>query len=616
MPNPPILTFISTSYQQPYYYNPQNNSTSWNEIVPTEEKTPNLADNWVIVPSRKYKYNYFYNTELNISQWQFPPVSQLYQNSCSKIRPLHWTGNSCYLDTTIFSLFINSTIFNDYLLNTSITYDFQSPCGGTRQESIQSRIAIQEELRKITASIRGLGTEMTNIKTLRKLFGKCGLVGEGFCNENTRDAGEVLSYLLSILPNSDFLKVRISTYATNDTGDNPDLILASKRDEYRSVIAEITSDVLNDLPKNSLTHIQNFLLMKDDVTFTSEDDYLRVEEGGNTTLFSRKITETEILSAPIIIFRLHRNQQLNDGKTRIIDVPIIPDETIVLQSSKQTFNLNAITLFHGIHYVCYYVCDNDWYFYNDKPGPGTPYIQKIGSYLDLLNHKYEGVNVQTNGVNYYYINQDNTSPITEYKTSSFKSGKKGNSSIPIESKYKTSSFKNAINKNPYISNILNNIVEKERKEKEENSSADDIKIVILRGEQINKSLESYIIKHLEECFGEKGNISTFHKEWYNWYFAMKDGKILGFLGLDGSYTIWNLCTPEQYRGQGVATKLINRAINDSCSTGHIPSLLVSKIKPTYSKLISYYQKLGFIIDEDIKNDKQTSMVYICDFLKK
>ena len=415
MEKPQLLIFISSRYNQPYYYNPQNNTTLWLSIedqkFTQEGHIPlNLPPKWIRIPSKRYQKDYFYNTQSHVSQWQIPTQQIL----CEKIRPLTWTGNSCYIDSTIFALFINSTPFSEYILNTPITQDTQLmnkkyTCGNTKEESLQNRTAIQTELRNIVQSIHGQGPWIKNVSKLRKLFKHCNQIGEGFCDKESHDAGEVLTYLLSILPPSDFRAVRVSTYASNNLTSNPDLTLTTQQQLNLSVVLEVPVYTLEELPKNMSTNISSFLTQKDDTQFESSSDYYKPTSGpGQGQAFQRKITQSEVLSAPILIFRLHRNTPIyNDDYeqigTKIIDASITPEETIILPSSQQIFNLSAITLYYQHHYVCYYLCDNEWYFYNDTSDEP---IKKIGSYADLLKSTYNNKTIQTYGTNYYYTRRE------------------------------------------------------------------------------------------------------------------------------------------------------------------------------------------------------------------
>ena len=325
------------------------------------------------------------------------------------------------------------------------------------------------------------------------------------------------------------------------------------------MVVEVDMYTLEKLPHNISTDISSFLTAKDDIKFESSSDYYKPTSGsGQGQAFQRKITHSEVLSAPILIFRLHRNTPIYNTNyeqtgTHIINKSITPEETIILPASQQIFNLSAVTLYYSQHYVCYYLCNKEWYFYNDTAAEP---IKKIGSYADLLHSTYNKQTIQTYGTNYYYTQRE-TSVIS-----------------PIQ-------------------------------------SPQDIEIVVLTGPEA-KSREHIINKYLSECFGSE--LTEGVSKYEQWYFAERNGEILGFLALDKDDIIWNVCTHSVFRGQGAATKIITVVMQYVCDQGNYPRLLVSKNKSSYTKLIPYYQKLGFTIEKDksiAKYPNSTVMKHYC-----
>ncbi len=84
------LIFTSRKYNVPYYYNPVSNKTSWSsfgfdinkQLIERANafKPPDLTKNPMdinpnyAVKSKKYGYNYFFNTETKTSKWEIPKV--------------------------------------------------------------------------------------------------------------------------------------------------------------------------------------------------------------------------------------------------------------------------------------------------------------------------------------------------------------------------------------------------------------------------------------------------------------------------------------------------------------------------------------------------------------
>ena len=93
-----------------------------------------------------------------------------------------------------------------------------------------------------------------------------------------------------------------------------------------------------------------------------------------------------------------------------------------------------------------------------------------------------------------------------------------------------------------------------------------------------------------------------------WIFIFLRKKTVGFLTIDSTNIIWNVCVAPNYRNRGVAQEAIQKAVEYSCPIRN-PRLLVDNKGKTYDKLIKLYNKYGFNI---IKNDGQfTTMEFKC-----
>ena len=84
------LLFTSRKYNKPYYYDPVSNKTSWSsfgfdinkQLIERANafKPPDLTKNPMdinpnyAVKSKKYGYNYFFNTETKTSKWEIPRI--------------------------------------------------------------------------------------------------------------------------------------------------------------------------------------------------------------------------------------------------------------------------------------------------------------------------------------------------------------------------------------------------------------------------------------------------------------------------------------------------------------------------------------------------------------
>ena len=86
-----------------------------------------------------------------------------------------------------------------------------------------------------------------------------------------------------------------------------------------------------------------------------------------------------------------------------------------------------------------------------------------------------------------------------------------------------------------------------------------------------------------------------HETEYGWYFCLDGDKIIGGLGTvdndfherkDLSPNICAVCTDEEYRGQGIAGKLLDLAVSDLRANGISPVYLVTD-------LIGFYERYGW-----------------------
>ena len=195
------------------------------------------------------------NTQTFLKEWG---------QSC-KILGLNYTGNSCYMDSTLLSIFAipNNTITNNILnknLTTLKTKKLWSKCNPNIDTDIKIRQDIQKALNNITQSIRG----KNNIKTcsnLRSLIKKCP-GSQPFHNTETQDAGEFLSYLFNLFQ-VNVATTKRETYGSNSLSNNPKwTLVTSSIDIHASPIIDITSIKLININENY--NITKFVKQTDD----------------------------------------------------------------------------------------------------------------------------------------------------------------------------------------------------------------------------------------------------------------------------------------------------------------------------------------------------------------
>ena len=378
--------------QKNYYYNTLTNKTQW--------EIPNLLPEWDEKVSKSTGLVYYYNRKTGQSTWD-PPIVSENGPTCSNIRGLKWRGNSCYLDSTLVAFFSNPCRFTDNILTMNLSENrFSSsdkglyPCGRTYNEDLENRQMVQNQLNIIVQSIRGYGNIVEYCFNLRETFKQCPNT-ENYYNNEIKDAGEFLGYLLSLFPVNTAVKRRI-TYATNDMSIEPperSLIKTSDiLDKESSIIQPIDSFTLLSL-RGQTSGLNSFIKQKEDTypnELTAENLFYPKQDGIG---YKRRITYETLERAPYIVFSLKRINLFTD----FINTQIIPEPIINLPSG-DVFFLSAIVIFEGLHYTCTFVCNDIWYYYNDLNSRNYG-IKKIGTYNDMLKIK---PNPTTNGTQYYY----------------------------------------------------------------------------------------------------------------------------------------------------------------------------------------------------------------------
>lgn len=315
---------------------------------------------------------------------------------CSKnLRGLDWVGNSCYLDSSLFSLFaIPNKFIDDNILNANLTPRYsQIECssGAESDDVVElgevdwlNRIEIQDKLKHIVFNIRNnIETKCVDLrKSLRKCDNTCQYAGD-----NTQDAGEFLTALFRMF-DLNLAKKKTVTYGSFSDVENPtDLEITNESiDTVSSIIQYVP--YFNIMKTTSDTHyeLRDLIKIKDDSGILAPG----YEFGSKN--YRRRLQCTTLVDTPYLIFRIDRFFMYNFYRTKII-----PNELITLDSLK-SFVLSAIVAFDRRHYTCYFRCGNDFYYYDDG---GECLIEKVGSYEDMLV-VCNKPNVITNGTLYFY----------------------------------------------------------------------------------------------------------------------------------------------------------------------------------------------------------------------
>ena len=134
---------------------------------------------------------------------------------------------------------------------------------------------------------------------------------------------------------------------------------------------------------------------------------------------------------------------------------------------------------------------------------------------------------------------------------------------------------------------------------EDTDSSEDMEFKSFNYKDIDEDMKMKMRIDFNKCFNNFWDLSDIKT-----YVIMRKGDIVSFLQLYGN-TIYNLCTPEKYRRQGYAKKLIDYV---KSKYENNLNLYIDKLKNSHDKLLNYYKKMGFNeILSDI-NDK-TKMAY-------
>lgn len=389
-------TTHQTSDGKQFYFNTVSRKSQWHK--PSKPANQSLLpEGWVELQHRKTGKLYYRNKITGEIFWVHPNEGP----NCNNIRGLKWKGNSCYVDSTLLSFFAVPTEFTDNILNMDLKDhpipEFARggfPCGNTRDIDLVNRQKVQDQLRNIANSIRGIGTKVDYCTDLRKAFKNCPDI-ENYHDANVKDAGEFLGYILSMFPVNTAVSRKI-TYGTNDMQEDP---------PKQSLVE--TSNVLDDKASIIIT-VDPFTLLKYAKGLGISNIINHVEDSGPEPLssenlfrpegkgpFKRRITVTTLEKAPYVVFSLKRIDSITGN---FINTIFFSQDKFVLPSG-QRFRLSAIVIYSPGHYTCTFRCGKEWYYYNDMGGGRTYELRKLGDIIEMLRIRPVPTTV---GTQYFY----------------------------------------------------------------------------------------------------------------------------------------------------------------------------------------------------------------------
>lgn len=358
------LEFRSVTYDKPYWFNIVTNKSTFQKPSTIKDCDYNLPTNWARVKSRTQDKFYFYDKMNKTTQWFLP----FPRDQCNK--SLSWTGNSCYMDSILQSIFgpgVDNTLARE-ILYTNLNYDKRKNLCDVKYREI-----IQSKLQEISDTIQNISKkDIKDVRAFRKVLRRCPYGGAGeeeqFYGTDMRDAGEFLAYILNFFPISDKAVKKEKKYVTNE---GEELKLIDESIDYNSsIIININWQKL--LLSEGLS-LENFLSDETELTF---DLPFNVDQYPGQ--FKNRVTLIEIIDSPAVIFSVERVTLLrniisstdddDDDETYYIDKNISVPNWITLSSGK-SLKLSAIVIYESAHYTCYFKCKNEWYYYNDMATP-------------------------------------------------------------------------------------------------------------------------------------------------------------------------------------------------------------------------------------------------------
>ena len=416
--------YMSKSRTDTVYYIHKDSSTAqWFYDILSgeqEETSTQLPIGWE-KRSTSCNNNYYVNTQTNTSHWYLPSVPSAPSAPSAPIVPivpsvpivprgLEWTGQSCYLDSTLFALFAGDRGPNDFVTN-MLTMDLDTidpalmeiKCSDNPSKDKERRKLVQKELKLISESItRVEGAPIVKKCTnLREALIKC-KSGSIYKKHLTADSGEFIMYLTSLFQTDPVIK-KDTIYGTHNTIDdfetlkaNGELFKTNTRNFNSSGFIDVEYEVLEQTP----TILLSSLLTKDIDVETSNNVYPRI------------ITVREILKAPYLIFNLFRLGNETSKRTYTVTEPqiwcgneVFYEPTISV--GDDTLSCYAIVIHSGsCHYVAVARYGNFWYYYDDiiKTSKSKYTIIQFNSLEDIVKKSRKGriFNPLTNGTQFYY----------------------------------------------------------------------------------------------------------------------------------------------------------------------------------------------------------------------
>ena len=286
------------------------------------------------------------------------------ENSCNTIRGLRWTGNSCYMDSVLVSIFaVPGSIVADTILHGVIV-------NGTCETA--SLWKIRAELSTIRTKMR---TETTDVSSFRSAIKACPVESK-FHEMGTQEADDFLKYLFGLF--TIVVATRRVCVSGRDAIETEWIPIMEDRMEVVSPIIDVNPSTLAE--QDNDYDITKYIEMRESSTPV-----------GWKAGFAYKLQTTTVIDSPFIIFNISRTQRDGQPLWKRIAAP----ETMTLK--KVQLRLSAIVVHTGNnHYIAKFTCGDRWFHYDDRK---TPAVVSIGLYKNMLESEHDPL---THGTLFFY----------------------------------------------------------------------------------------------------------------------------------------------------------------------------------------------------------------------
>ena len=392
-------------YGKVFYVNDYTGATQWTlpDAPPERPVVGDLEEGWIIEQGDDREF--YYNPTTGESRF-YAPLQNLPalpgEIPCSHLRGLKWIGNSCWLDSVLLCIFAEPSALSRLILDAPIPLEKYSgtmtdprwDCGSTAKSNQKRKIAIQTELRKIAASIRGEGEVVEYCTVLRGMFARC-KNPEKFHDTNLKDAGDFLGFLLNIFNANEATK-KIEVYITNEMDMTFGEMQSVGLEDFHMTRSDLdrNASIVTQLPAQELLYRPDGMLLS---SLLSTTDDQRIS-GGDLLKYQGKeygriFTLNTLVETPYLVFTVQR--KLNNR--RVLLTPIELEEVVTLESGA-AFSLAAVVMHSGLHYTAVVRCEGEWLYYDDMGGDEYA-ISYVGDFSSL---EHLDPNPSVNGTVFFY----------------------------------------------------------------------------------------------------------------------------------------------------------------------------------------------------------------------